>query len=65
MENIVEGTEAAVIRMAKETQTRVTSLENSFATVADSVKSIQEFLQQYMGQLTVQPVNNVVQPVDD
>jgi len=58
MENIAEGTDAAVIRMAKETQTRVTSLENSFTTVSNTVKSMQEFLQQRMGQLTVQPVSD-------
>ena len=65
MEVIPEDTEAAVIRMAKETQTRVTGLESNMTTVLDSIKNMQEFLQQHMTQLTVQPVNNVVQPVDD
>ena len=65
MENIAEGTDAAVIRMAKETQTRVTSLEGSFATMTNSIKSIHELIQQHIGQLTVQPVNNVAQQVND
>ncbi len=40
MENIAEGTDAAVIRMAKETQTRVASLEGNFNTMTNSIKSL-------------------------
>jgi len=65
MENIAEGTDAAVIRMAKETQTRVASLEGNFNTMTNSLKSLHELIQQHIGQLTVQPVNNVAQQVDD
>jgi len=58
MDNIAEGTDAAVIKMAKDTQTRVTSLENNFSTVVDTVKSIQEYLKQRLGPLPAQPVRD-------
>jgi len=58
MDNIAEGTDAAVIKMAKDTQTKVVSLENNFSAVADTVKSIQEYLKQRLGQPTVQPVTS-------
>jgi hypothetical protein len=59
MDNIAEGTDAAVIRMAEETQTRVASLEGNFNTTTNLIKSVYEFIKQYIGQPTVQPVNNV------
>jgi len=61
MENIAEGTDAAVIRMAKETQTRVASLEGNFNTMTNSIKSIHELVQQ----LAALPGNNVARQVND
>jgi len=61
MENIAEGTDAAVIRMAKETQTRVASLEGNFNTMTNSIKSLHELFQQF----TARPGNNVAQQVNE
>jgi hypothetical protein len=55
MDNLAEGTDAAIIKMTKETQTRVTGLES---TIKSMQESMQEFFQQHRGQPTVQPVND-------
>jgi hypothetical protein len=52
MDNIAEGTDAAIIEMA---QTRVAGLEN---TIKSLQESMQEFFQQHRGQPTVPRVND-------
>ena len=62
METITGDTKTAVIRMAKETQTRVTGLEGNMTTVLETIKRIQELLE---GKATQAKVNDAGQPDGD